>query len=264
MSVSEDISSTAARPHPPALWEDLLVWSIFLIAMGWGIHELFGPARRPANTLTPPMLRPEREPPDPLVLQARIRHTPAAVSRPEWRVERLSSRWQWIVIHHSATLSGNAAVFDAYHQREKDMEYGLGYHFVIGNGNGSEDGQVEVSKRWREQLDGGHTAGKDPKSGKPWNQIAIGICLVGDFEHFMPTARQIASLKALLNELLAMLPINEQNIKGHNEFRNTDCPGRYLPVAEIVRWRKMPNLENRAPIPHAPPEKSSATAPGIG
>ncbi len=239
---SEEMPSPFIKPHPPSLWGDFFAWSIFLAVMAWGAYELFGPSRSTA-ALAPPVLRPEREPPDPLVLQARIRHTPPAARQPEWRVERLSNRWQWIVIHHSATLSGNASIFDAYHLREKDMEHGLGYHFVIGNGSGSEDGLVEIGRRWREQLDGGHTAGKDPASGKPWNQIAIGICLVGDFEHFMPTAKQIASLKALLCDLMAALPIDEQHVKGHNEFRNTDCPGRYLPVADIVRWRKMPDQE---------------------
>ncbi|MCX7934776.1 MAG: peptidoglycan recognition protein family protein [Planctomycetota bacterium] len=257
MSASPDLPSQSLRRPLPTLVGDLLAWGIFFLALAWGSYELFGPSR-PSGALAPPGLRPEREPPDPLVLQARIRHTPPAPRQPEWRAERLSNRWQWIVIHHSATLAGNAAAFDAYHLREKDMENGLGYHFVIGNGSGSEDGQVEVGRRWREQLDGGHTAGKDPATGRPWNQIAIGICLVGDFEHYMPTAKQIASLKALLCELMSVLPIDEQHVKGHNEFRNTDCPGRYLPVGEIVRWRNHPVLEPQAPRPEAAAGEKSA------
>ncbi|HHT9113865.1 MAG TPA: hypothetical protein ACFYD0_11140, partial [Candidatus Wunengus sp. YC65] len=52
--------------------------------------------------------------------------------------------WRYIVVHHSATSSGNAAEFDKYHRRKKGWENGLGYHFVIGNGNGTPDGKIEI------------------------------------------------------------------------------------------------------------------------
>ncbi|MCK4602755.1 MAG: hypothetical protein KAU28_09835, partial [Phycisphaerae bacterium] len=50
--------------------------------------------------------------------------------------------WRYIVIHHSATARGNAAVFDKSHRRRGYDE--LGYHFVIDNGAGGPDGNVEV------------------------------------------------------------------------------------------------------------------------
>ena len=62
--------------------------------------------------------------------------------------------WKYIVIHHSASNSGNAQQF---HKLHKDKGYGgLAYHFVIGNGNGAPDGNIHESFRWKEQIIGTH------------------------------------------------------------------------------------------------------------
>src|SRR5271165_7120164 len=48
--------------------------------------------------------------------------------------------WEFIVIHHSATRTGDAEIFDAAH-RARGMINGLAYHFVIDNGSdGKPDG----------------------------------------------------------------------------------------------------------------------------
>jgi len=63
-----------------------------------------------------------------------------------------------IVIHHSATENGNAAIFDRMH-REHNHWDGVGYDFVIGNGTNSGDGEVEVTFRWQGQIAGAHCGG---------------------------------------------------------------------------------------------------------
>ncbi|MFQ5589758.1 MAG: peptidoglycan-binding protein, partial [Phycisphaerae bacterium] len=55
---------------------------------------------------------------------------------------RISPRWTTIVIHHSATETGGASLFDRFH-RKRGWD-GLGYHFVIGNGTDTPDGLIEV------------------------------------------------------------------------------------------------------------------------
>ena len=62
------------------------------------------------------------------------------------------SQWQRIVVHHSAIKYGNATKYDATH-RSRGMKNGLAYHFVIGNGIDSGDGEIEVGPRWKKQLD---------------------------------------------------------------------------------------------------------------
>src|SRR5439155_15411047 len=70
---------------------------------------------------------------------------PAGVPR-EWVPNVTSRPWRWIVIHHSATPTGSAAKFDRDHRAKGWDE--LGYHFVIGNGTETRNGQIEVGPRW--------------------------------------------------------------------------------------------------------------------
>ncbi|MGE5212259.1 MAG: hypothetical protein ACM3NN_01065, partial [Nitrospirota bacterium] len=51
-------------------------------------------------------------------------------------------RWQFIVVHNSGTRQGNARVFDYYHRHVRRMQNGLAYHFVIGNGTSTGNGQI--------------------------------------------------------------------------------------------------------------------------
>ncbi|MEI6235089.1 MAG: peptidoglycan recognition family protein [Planctomycetota bacterium] len=137
----------------------------------------------------------------------------------------VSREWRHIVIHHSASTSGSAASFDRAH-REKGWD-GLGYHFVIGNGSGTGDGQVEVGYRWQKQMQGAHAGNYE------YNQHGIGICLVGDFEHGgPPSPAQMQSLRKLVAFLQAKASIPTNEIIGHGNVpgRNTECPGRNLDV----------------------------------
>lgn len=141
-----------------------------------------------------------------------------------WSVP-ITREWKHIVIHHSASTSGNAASFDRAH-REKGWD-GLGYHFVIGNGSGSGDGQVEVGYRWTKQMQGAHAGNYE------YNQHGIGICLVGDFEHGgPPSPAQMQSLRTLVAFLQAKANIAPNEIIGHGNVpgRNTECPGRHMDV----------------------------------
>ncbi len=131
--------------------------------------------------------------------------------------------WRYIVIHHSYTTVGNAAIFDRYHRRRR-MENGLAYHFVIGNGNGSGDGEIEVGGRWKKQLHGGHV-----RSNR-MNEISIGICLVGNFELTYPTKRQMDSLALLVKHLMDEYDIPKRRVVGHHDVNHTKCPGKNFPL----------------------------------
>ena len=139
-------------------------------------------------------------------------------------------RWEYIVIHHSATAKGNAARFDYYHKKKKGWEYGLAYHFVIGNGSFSGNGEIEVSNRWEMQIHGAHTANMN------CNHVAIGICLVGDFENGgTPTENQFESLVGLVQYLSIKYNIPSSNILEHKHVHQkaTACPGKNFPFAEL-------------------------------
>ena len=119
------------------------------------------------------------------------------------------------------------AVFDKEH-RAKGWD-GVGYHFVIGNGTNSGDGQVEVTPRWPIQKWGAHAKTLDNR----YNEFGIGICLVGNFDSTRPTARQMASLDKLVAYLMQTYHISPQNVIGHRDTKPTECPGRYMDVAAV-------------------------------
>jgi hypothetical protein len=136
--------------------------------------------------------------------------------------------WKYIVIHHSASDSGNAASIGKYHKNERGWINGLGYHFLIGNGNGSRDGQIEVGNRWDEQIDGAHAGNGE------YNKHGVGICLVGNFENDYPTSSQISSLTYLINYLQKRCNIPRNQVIMHRTFRETACPGRHFPYNKVM------------------------------
>lgn len=136
--------------------------------------------------------------------------------------------WRYIVIHHSASASGSAAKFDKYHREKRRWENGLGYHFVIGNGNGASDGKIEIGNRWIHQIDGAHAGVRE------YNHYGIGICLVGNFNESYPTAAQMASLSALVDYLQHRCRIPSENVIMHRHCRETDCPGRKFPYYKLL------------------------------
>ncbi len=147
------------------------------------------------------------------------------------RVNVGENKWKYIVLHHSATDEGNAYKFDRYHRKEKKWKYGLAYHFVIGNGKGSREGEIEVGNRWKRQIHGAHTANKDI------NRVSIGICLVGNFEKDNePTYNQLESLVSLVNYLSNRYNIPKSNIIKHNQIvqKSTACPGKNFSYEKLM------------------------------
>lgn len=140
------------------------------------------------------------------------------------------SLWKTIVVHHSAIKYGNAAKYDATHRR-RGMQNGLAYHFVIGNGIDSGDGEIEIGPRWRKQHHGGHL------KNYQLNCSSIGICLVGNFEQTRPSSRQIESLTHLIDWLHDDVLKKKTRIAGHKELpgEKTVCPGKYFPLASLHR-----------------------------
>ena len=146
-------------------------------------------------------------------------------------------RWQFIVVHNSGTRQGNARVFDYYHKHVRRMQNGLAYHFVIGNGTSTGNGQVEVGDRWRRQINGGHV------HSDYLNNISLGICLVGDFNRDQPTRAQLDACEELIRYLRDRCGKTERGtipVKPHREINPprwpTDCPGDDFPYSWFRRF----------------------------
>jgi hypothetical protein len=142
-------------------------------------------------------------------------------------------RWKMIICHHSGIKYGNASIYDQEH-RQRGMTNGLAYHFVIGNGIDSGDGEIEIGSRWVKQLPGGHVRSEET------NKIAIGVCLVGNFAESKPTKNQIAALKELLTYLRNEVVGKNIKFMVHREADpgHTECPGRYFPAKQMRKLFK--------------------------
>jgi len=156
-----------------------------------------------------------------------------ADDRQRWMANVPENNWQYIVIHHSATESGSVKSIHKEHRLRIDAEgnpwLGIGYHFVIGNGDGMKDGLVEPTFRWNEQIHGAHSG------HAVFNARGIGICLVGNFENTPPTKAQLKSVRELVQVLAVRHGIPRENLLGHAAVKATACPGKLCPLKEIRR-----------------------------
>jgi hypothetical protein len=148
-------------------------------------------------------------------------------------------RWQFIVVHNSGTRQGNARVFDYYHRHVRRMQNGLAYQFVIGNGTSTGNGQIEVGDRWRRQINGGHV------HSDYLNNIALGICLVGDFNRDQPTRAQLDACEELIRYLrkrCGKIDAHYAIVRPHREVNPprwaTDCPGDDFPYSWFRRFQE--------------------------
>ena len=157
----------------------------------------------------------------------------------------IPGQWQAIVIHHSATPAGDSVTLNRQHTASGLA--GLGYHFVIGNGQGLGDGLVEVGYRWNRQLAGAHVAsasatesrnGLDRSSlstsdADQYNRHSIGICMIGNGNRREFTDRQIHELITIVRALQAEFGIPGAAVYLHSDLSKVSSPGKFFPTAEF-------------------------------
>jgi hypothetical protein len=222
-----------------------------------GPSDLSAPPPPPA--VAPPVA--PQLPSPPVAVQPRVPapRAPIAGIPPEWTPPIRANTWRYIIIHHSATPNGGAVMFDRIHKAKGWDE--LGYHFVIGNGTDTRDGQIEVGPRWRKQKWGAHAKTPDNK----YNDYGIGICLVGNFDITRPTPKQLESAAKLVAFLERTYNIPPERVFGHGMVHtfdkggtSTDCPGRNMNVAQIRQMSARVIAESGGTVP----AEATATASG--
>ena len=157
-------------------------------------------------------------------------HQPTAAN--DWKPPVATRPWKHIVLHHTATDRGSVESIHQSHLQRRDGAgrawLGIGYHFVIGNGDGMPDGKIEPTFRWTKQIHGAHAGISE------YNQLGIGIVLIGNFEEHRPTAAQLRSARQLVHTLQRVHKIESRYVIGHGKLKNTACPGRYFAVADLT------------------------------
>lgn len=126
-------------------------------------------------------------------------------------------RWTYIYVHHSKTAGGEL--------RTPGL---TADHFLIGNGQGCLDGELQISSRWiRQQAALPEGSRIDPS--------CISICLVGDFDQHQPTAMQRRRLAELTRALQTRLGIPANRVLVVQEA-GAGTPagiGRHFPLDEF-------------------------------
>jgi N-acetyl-anhydromuramyl-L-alanine amidase AmpD len=146
-----------------------------------------------------------------------------------------AERWKYIVIHHSAGNFGDIPFLQQVHRerQSKDPIDAIPYHYVIGNGNGLNMG--EIASDWRQNFDiwGAHVSPRN----HDWNLRGIGICLIGNYENHQLPEQQYSALVKLTTTLMQRYAISAEHVNGHGliEGERTKCPGKHFPFA---RFRK--------------------------
>lgn len=172
----------------------------------------------------------------------------AAAPGGEWDISPrealvVPGQWRSIVIHHSATPAGDA---ESLQRQQVELGLtGLGYHFLIGNGQGLGDGVIHVGYRWNKQLAGAHVGARTESAGgvggvgltalqaDQMNRHAIGICLVGNGNRRSFTPRQVRELVALVQTLQRDLGIPATSVYLHSDLSAERSPGQKFPLAEF-------------------------------
>ena len=123
------------------------------------------------------------------------------------------AQWKHVFIHHSGAPAGSGQ------QSEGD-------HFVIGNGNGCGDGEIQMTQRWLQQA-------RATPAGARVNPACITICLVGDFEQGEPTAAQRQRLQQLVQAIQSRCGIAAVDVLPDNTPDTRAALGRLFPMAEF-------------------------------
>jgi N-acetylmuramoyl-L-alanine amidase len=145
-------------------------------------------------------------------------------------------RWKRVFIHHSQSASGNAATLAEASAATAGGTAGPADHFVIGNGDGCGDGEIQLGQRWNQQRPAGAIggwgaagrAGAAPTTAKVESDC-ITICLIGDFDRAFPTPAQMERLGQLVTTLQGRLDIKKDAVWVWETPASPIGIGRYFP-----------------------------------
>jgi N-acetyl-anhydromuramyl-L-alanine amidase AmpD len=131
------------------------------------------------------------------------------------------------MLHHSLTKDTATVSWDAirrYHIEVNGWK-DIGYHFG-----------VELVGSSYQILQGRNlaTPGAHCKE-QSMNRLAIGICVVGNFDLAPPPPEQLIALRSLVKTLMQEHNIPVENIVLHRQYATyKSCPGKLFPVAEFL------------------------------
>lgn len=136
------------------------------------------------------------------------------------------SKTDEVILHHAEASS--ATVWDINDWHLNNGWTGIGYHYYI-----RKDGSVYRGRP--EWALGAHAVGHNDRS--------IGICCEGAYMTETMPAAQLASLKALLRDIMGRY--GKLQLLRHKDVNSTDCPGKNFPWAEAQDYMSEEKEEHK-------------------
>lgn len=136
---------------------------------------------------------------------------------------------QRITVHHTDEHAGMAGLPDIevvrrienYHRGPEKGWAAIGYHYLVGK-----DGRIYEGRPVKYQ--GAHVSGA--------NEHNLGISVIGDFNLHLPNTRQLAALRAFLDDQRVRFKVAMRAVYGHRELHASLCPGDAL-FGWVTRYR---------------------------
>lgn len=113
-------------------------------------------------------------------------------------------RWKRIEIYYSGTRVGNIELLTSLEGQTSTKD--INCHFVVCNGSGGQDGEIQSTERWQNQ--------QPIRPSQNWfgPDETIRICVVADGKTAYPTDFQVKRVEALVETLCRKFNIPQQNV----------------------------------------------------
>jgi hypothetical protein len=124
--------------------------------------------------------------------------------------------WNCIEIYYSGTKAGNIEQLVSLSGLADPED--IDCHFVVCNGLGGGDGQIQTTEKWQRQYSVRSLTQNGPQQtaflvrDEIRNLNAIGICVIADYKTTRPTDFQIKSVEALVEALHRKFNIQPESI----------------------------------------------------
>jgi hypothetical protein len=127
------------------------------------------------------------------------------------RSAQLPGRWSCIEVYYSGTKAGNIEQLASLSGLASPED--INCHFVICNGLGGEDGQIQPTEKWQRQW--------SIMPGRTWygTSQTIRICVIADGKAARPTDLQIKRTEVLVEELSRKFNVQPKCIYYPNDWQ---------------------------------------------
>jgi hypothetical protein len=140
--------------------------------------------------------------------------------------------WRYVMLHHSLTPDSGTVSWNAIRRFHVHLKgwHEIGYHFgaeLVADPLPGVPPSYEVMLG-RSPLQIGAHCYQDNM-----NRLALGVCLVGNFDLAPPPPGQLAATARLVRWLLVLLNVGPENVIAHGDHAPKTCPGSKFDMNEF-------------------------------